>query len=364
MTANPIYAHLGHPWRPLRPQPPAGASPEFRDEVESPMTTETPETPKRKRNTSRAAEEALAAEGGVAEPVRAPEGSADRVLEEPIERADGWPVRVADALDDVEDGPIGETEVEEGATPLTAALAAAVAFAETREAAVGHNMVEPPHIAENAYANPSPEDICPQCGWSRADHQDYDPARFAPIRVNTGGADGADAEVKPRKRKAKEETAAPRNAQGELPGVPSGGMWGEYQGRRVAYVKLGFGGGPGAPRELAGHLDLGARCWLHISGTVAGNQHKRDKEGDTYESVSLFVDTVSVDRIEEPPAPSLPTTLMRKAVLLDFVTRALALVKAGPDEGEGGMTAAAWELVGDVSRAFDPSEVTEAEASE
>lgn len=205
------------------------------------------------------------------------------------------------------------------------ALAAALSVAtEETDDTTRHAFKEPAHITADATQVRTPSDNCLECGWSRVSHPDYDPALFEnPIRVNSGDANATEGTAKKRGKKSEA-------TQAEMPGIPSGGIWGEYQGRRIAYVKLGFGGGPGAPRELAGHLDLGGEVWLYIGGTIAGNQHKRDKAGDTYEAVSIFVDTVSVDRIQ-PKEPEVPDTLMRKSLLTPLVARAWAALDPESD---------------------------------
>jgi len=166
-----------------------------------------------------------------------------------------------------------------------------------------------------------PWDICADCGWPRSDHNpDYgkDAPEPGDMTITDYDAKGEaiDREVGPKP-----------TAQPTLPGVPSASIWGDYQGHRLSHVQLAFGGGPDAPRDLAGKLNIGARIHLLVTGCVASNGYQQDKDLIYFGKVRVKLDAVTVPGkrfVEEAEAMTItpPPAFVHKSVVADLVKRA------------------------------------------
>lgn len=204
---------------------------------------------------------------------------------------------------------------------------------------------------------PEPTDSCADCGFDFRDHNPW----FGQPNSQPGDVTVTDYDAK---GEAVDRAVPPITVEPELPGMPEGGIWGEYQGRRLTHVALGFGGGPDAPASLAGKLGLGQTVYLSAKCTVASNGFRRDKQTLLpYGTASLHVESVSVAGEPLPVADEVPVPpeLIRRSIVEEFVKRAAAVdakwfdARTEPSAEamiEGDEMAA--ELISDLAHLFDP----------
>ena len=276
----------------------------------------------------------IEAEGGASSGPPAPEGRADSVTS-PL------PDARADALNPHDDGEV--THVSRSTLePL------------------GHAFCEPTHPSD---WTSGPRDACADCGFNREDHNAWFAHPNAPepgdMTVTDYDANGEaiDREVGPK-----------RAAQEGLPGVGQAGIWGDYQGHRLSHVQLAFGGGPDAPRDLAGKLKIGDRIHLLVTGYVANNGYQQDRDLIYFGKVRVKLDAVTVpgkrfveDAMVVPePLVTPPPELIRKALVHELVTRAAEWeADETTVETVGGayplpLLNRAADLIADLAHLFDP----------
>lgn len=256
----------------------------------------------RKRDTA-----VIEAEGGASSLPPAPEGSADRVAD-PHEGED-------------------ITRPERGSIiPL------------------GHAFCEPRAVAVDWVA--SARDACADCGFNREDHNPL----FGQPNAEPGDMTVTDYDAKG--EAIDREVGTKPTAQPTLPGVPSEGIWGDYQGHRLSHVQLAFGGGPDAPRDLAGKLKIGDRIHLLVTGHVANNGYQQDKDLIYFGKVRVKLDAVTVPGkrfVEEAMVVPEPPELIRRSLVEPFVIEAAAFL-----DGREPSMADCLALLADLASLFDP----------